>query len=89
MAIEWRDSTYGGRDGYAGPIHLFTVSWGLIRKDGKPWVLTCTLPGYGSKRWECTDIDAAAALADRLWARWQELVSAAPAASATTSEGTT
>jgi hypothetical protein len=83
MALEWREGIRSARHGYAGRVRLFTVDWGLVRKDDKPWVLRCTLPGYESRAWNCTDQDEAAAKAERLWAAWLS------AAGVTTSEETT
>lgn len=68
--LEWRESTHGSLHGYAGPVRLFTSSYGLTRDERGPYVLQSSLPGYEQKQWRCADHEDAKARAERIWSTW-------------------
>ncbi|MEV8634351.1 hypothetical protein AB0395_22115 [Streptosporangium sp. NPDC051023] len=43
--ITWKDSKYGGRDGYVGRHQFFSIAW-KTRRDDPNYTLTSTLDGY-------------------------------------------
>ena len=71
--LNWREGQYTSSHGYAGPLHVFTISWKTLREDPN-WIMACSLPGLEGKRWKHDDREALRERAGRILADWLQQV---------------
>lgn len=57
--------------GSAGAIQLFRCTWDPRKSHpGRPWVMSCSLPGYEDRRWRGQDPADLREQAVTAWAEW-------------------
>jgi hypothetical protein len=71
--ITWEQQSYA-EHGNAGGVHLFTISWKIVRSE-PDWVLKTTLPGYTKKSWKSNDKDKLKSTAEQMLSYWISKVS--------------
>lgn len=79
-SLTWKQGRYSASYGIAGGVRLFTSWYASDKADiaaGTPYVLSCELPGFTSKRWKVTSQEVAQQKAERLLAAWLERITGA------------
>jgi hypothetical protein len=72
--LTWQEGQYGGFNGKAGNIQLFSIYWRTVRT-GKNWQMRTELPGFTGKQWESDDRAELEAAAEKFLAAWIARVS--------------
>jgi hypothetical protein len=83
--LTWADGKFSTKDGYAGGVRLFAITWKTHREDPS-WLMRSDLPGLTGREWKDNDIAVLQDEAEELLALWLAKVNGLPAQEA---EGTT
>jgi hypothetical protein len=75
--LTWEDGQYNTKNGSAGGLRLFAVTWKSRREDPN-WLMRCELIGFTGREWKDDDITVLQAKAEQLLATWLAKVNGSP-----------
>lgn len=75
--LTWEDGQYTTKNGKAGDLRLFAITW-KSRREEPNWLMRCDLPGYTGREWKHDDETVLQAKAETLLDTWLARVNGSP-----------